>query len=238
MRRGRGDVFGSVFRRRYVYLAGRVFHGMGSVRLVILPSANGERADMRYRKKPVVIEAFQMTEERRRDNSEWPAWMHEAWNKQRYEPGVLCPSEYPDSDGMDKLAIWTLEGSMVVDWDDWIIRSVQGELYPCKPDIFEATYGRELTRYGQGIADQEFNTYANRLSSLAGVGQTATQSTAAFGQQSANNISGAFLSGGAQQGAALQNAATARASGYAGVGNAASGAANNYLLYSSLQQGS
>lgn len=36
--------------------------------------------------------------------------------------------------------IVTLEGNHLVTWDDYIIRGVQGELYPCKPDIFEATY--------------------------------------------------------------------------------------------------
>lgn len=34
---------------------------------------------MKFRKRPVVIEAFQMTKERRWDNSEWPTWLHEAW---------------------------------------------------------------------------------------------------------------------------------------------------------------
>lgn len=96
-------------------------------------------------------------------------------------------------------------------------------------------HSRELTRYGQGIADQEFNTYANRLASLAGIGQSATTSGAAFGQQSANSISGSLMSGAVTQGNALQNAATARASGYAGVGNAVSGGVSNYLLYSALQ---
>ena len=38
---------------------------------------------MKYRKKPIVIEAFQMTKERRQDNSEWPSWLNEAWNGPR-----------------------------------------------------------------------------------------------------------------------------------------------------------
>lgn len=38
------------------------------------------------------------------------------------------------------LAIWTLEGDMVANPGDWIIRGAQGEFYPCKPDIFSATY--------------------------------------------------------------------------------------------------
>jgi hypothetical protein len=96
-------------------------------------------------------------------------------------------------------------------------------------------YARELTRYGQGMASQQFNTYANRLSSLAGIGQAATGSVAAAGAQSASGISNSLMMGGQMQGNALQNAATARASGYAGIGNAATGAANNYMLYSALQ---
>lgn len=40
----------------------------------------------------------------------------------------------------EKLIIRTLEGDMTADTGDWIIRGVKGELYPCKPDIFEATY--------------------------------------------------------------------------------------------------
>ncbi|MCK5614039.1 hypothetical protein KAR91_69895 [Candidatus Pacearchaeota archaeon] len=95
---------------------------------------------MKYRKKPVIIEAFQMTKERRQDNSEWPEWMHEAWNKDYHDPSSLGSSEYPNSDGTDRLTINTLEGHHMVSWDDYIIQGVQGELYPCKPDIFEATY--------------------------------------------------------------------------------------------------
>lgn len=95
---------------------------------------------MKYRKKPVVIEAFQMTPERRQDNSEWPNWLHEAWNGELDKPGTVFPSAYPNSDGTDELAIVTLEGIHKVSFGDWIIQGVQGELYPCKPDIFEKTY--------------------------------------------------------------------------------------------------
>lgn len=94
----------------------------------------------KFRKKPVVIEAFQMTQARRRDNSEWPNWLNVAWNKDIDEVGALWPAEYPESDGTDELVIHTLEGTHRVSWGDWIIRGVKGELYPCKPDIFEATY--------------------------------------------------------------------------------------------------
>lgn len=93
-----------------------------------------------YRKKPVEIEAFQMTKERRQDNSEWPNWLHMAWNTDFPEPGAVSSEEYPNSKGTDRLVIRTLEGIHTVSWGDFIIQGVQGELYPCKPDIFEATY--------------------------------------------------------------------------------------------------
>jgi len=98
----------------------------------------------KYRKKPVVIEAFQMTRERRQDNSDWPSWMHEAWNKNPKDDGALMPIgksalAHPRHD-QETLVIMTLEGTHQVAWGDYIIQGVKGELYPCKPDIFEATY--------------------------------------------------------------------------------------------------
>ena len=95
---------------------------------------------MKFRKKPVVIEAFQMTEERRRSNADWPSWMHEAWNKPHDEPGALFCRDFPNSDGTDPLRIFTLEGVHEVSWGDFIIQGIKGELYPCRADIFEATY--------------------------------------------------------------------------------------------------
>ncbi len=92
----------------------------------------------KWRKKPVVIEAFQMTRERRTDNSDWPEWMGRAWNEERGAVGALQPTEAGTGDGT--LSIVTLEGEHLVSWGDWIIQGVKGELYPCKPDIFEATY--------------------------------------------------------------------------------------------------
>lgn len=95
---------------------------------------------MQYRKKPVAIEAFQMTKERRLTNAEWPEWLNEAWNKRWPEAGAVSCEDFPNSNGADRLVIATLEGTHTVSWGDWIIRGVAGELYPCKPDIFTATY--------------------------------------------------------------------------------------------------
>ena len=103
---------------------------------------------LRFTKKPVVIEAFQMTEERRASNADWPEWMHRAWQLDREAPGSLYPTEEGTGDGT--LSIGTLEGPLLVSWGDWIIRGVQGELYPCKPDIFEATYAPETKLQQQG----------------------------------------------------------------------------------------
>ena len=111
---------------------------------------------LRFRKRPVEIEAFQMTEARRGDNSDWPNWLNRAWNEKAgtigsVYPILLEPATWPgliwasmlsgeEKEGTDHLIIVTLEGKMRVEWGDWIIRGVQGELYPCKPEIFAATY--------------------------------------------------------------------------------------------------
>ena len=92
---------------------------------------------MKYRKKPVVIEAFQMTKERRYDNLEWPEWLHKAWNVGPGEGGVWLD---PDDPTGEWLVCGTLEGVHKITWGDWIIRGVKGEIYPCKPDIFQETY--------------------------------------------------------------------------------------------------
>ena len=94
----------------------------------------------KFRKKPVVIEAFQMTKERRESNVDWPQWLHEAWCKDFPSEGAVWPEKYPNSDGKDRLCIGTLEGVYIVSWGDFIIQGVKGELYACKPHVFEMTY--------------------------------------------------------------------------------------------------
>lgn len=79
---------------------------------------------MRFRKKPVEIEAVQYTVESCREIHDWIGMEH--------EPG--------DESCRAGIFIDTLEGLMTADLGDWIIRGVKGEFYPCKPDIFEATY--------------------------------------------------------------------------------------------------
>ncbi len=76
---------------------------------------------MKYRKKPVIIEAVRWYG----DKSVLP----EGW------PGGF-PNVAPDG----RLFIGTREGAMVANPGDWIIKGVAGEFYPCKPDIFKLTY--------------------------------------------------------------------------------------------------
>jgi hypothetical protein len=88
-----------------------------------------------FRKKPVEIQAIPAREAFGYARREWvrlPQWLRDAYDKGE----VLFP-HHPD-----RVEIVTLEGTMTAQLDDWIIRGVQGELYPCKPDIFEATYER------------------------------------------------------------------------------------------------
>ena len=97
----------------------------------------------RFRKKPVIIEAFQMTREHMDSNEDWPDWLHAAWNRPNHQAGSLTLDPLYHAGDIDRHSAFrcvTLEGAHRVTPDDWIIRGVKGELYPCKPDIFEATY--------------------------------------------------------------------------------------------------
>jgi len=91
-----------------------------------------------FQKRPVVIQAFKMTPDRRIDQCEWPEWLAKAYNLERNVPGAVFPTN-PSLD-QGTLSIHTLEGDHLVAWGDWIIQGVHGELYPCKPEIFAATY--------------------------------------------------------------------------------------------------
>ena len=88
---------------------------------------------MKYRKKPVVIEAFKWTGDK--DQQPVPEWAIQAVIDRRIR--VACRDE-----GGVGMWIETLEGRMEASPGDFIIRGVEGEIYPCKPDIFEATYER------------------------------------------------------------------------------------------------
>ena len=96
----------------------------------------------RYRKKPVVIEAMPiMAYTDLLPPAEWNGnrggavwrWLHD-------HGSTLTAGQEPGGPAYG--IVHTLEGKMRAEIGDWIIRGVHGEFYPCKPDIFEATYER------------------------------------------------------------------------------------------------
>ena len=88
---------------------------------------------MKYRKKPVVIEAIQWNGDNLNEIKEFVgesldySIIDTAWEVGKGAPHVL-------------MKIHTLEGEHECTKGDYIIKGVQGEFYPCKPDIFEQTY--------------------------------------------------------------------------------------------------
>ena len=82
---------------------------------------------MKYRKKPVVIEAFQLGVD------EVPEW---AWSRRNEDITFIFGT-------MPQLIIKTLEGSMTANYEDYIIKGIKNEIYSCKPEIFNETYEAE-----------------------------------------------------------------------------------------------
>lgn len=76
-----------------------------------------------YRKRPVIVQAWQFRE----DNiDQIRQWITDHGGTSTIDAGVF--------------RIETLEGPMAANPGDWVIQGVKGEFYPCKPDIFAATY--------------------------------------------------------------------------------------------------
>ncbi len=99
------------------------------IRITIQEMQGAEK--MKYRKKPVVIEAI--------------CWLGTNWEEMNnflprphwwLKDGSLVNNANPKQ----PIIIETLEGNMQANIGDWIIKGVKGEFYPCKPDIFEQTY--------------------------------------------------------------------------------------------------
>lgn len=86
-----------------------------------------------YRKKPVVVEAIQLNPEGKNISEVYDFF------------GITGKGNFGETGfGIDpadgKFKITTLEGVMIADLSDYIIKGINGEFYPCKPDIFEKTY--------------------------------------------------------------------------------------------------
>lgn len=88
---------------------------------------------MKFRKLPVEIEAVQYLGNGNLGDTP-PEWIWDA-----FVDDILQATN-----GTDPLIILTLEGELEVSPNDWIIKGIRGEIYPCKPDIFAATYEQIL----------------------------------------------------------------------------------------------
>ena len=84
---------------------------------------------MRFQKKPEVIEAFQLTESAYSDPGQWPGWARETFGEQLLvfmAAGVVY--------------VRTVNGTMITEVGDWVIKGVTGLRYPWKRDVFQQTY--------------------------------------------------------------------------------------------------
>lgn len=82
-----------------------------------------------YEKLPVKIQAIQLR---------WDTWSEVCdFVDEEYFGGGVHPNDNPDLIGLN---IKTTEGIMLAEQDDYIIKGIKGEFYPCKPDVFEKTY--------------------------------------------------------------------------------------------------
>lgn len=82
----------------------------------------------KYRKKPIVIESVQVLPENINE-------LNTLTNG-----GSRDATYYWEEGKLDHIVVNTLEGSMTANIGDYLIKGISGELYPCKPDIFEKTY--------------------------------------------------------------------------------------------------
>jgi len=85
----------------------------------------------KYRKKAVEVEAWGT-----KSGERAPDWLQQA------EVEGRASYHFAIGGSGFSMSIKTLEGVMTADFGDFIIRGVKGEIYPCKPDIFEATYDK------------------------------------------------------------------------------------------------
>ena len=96
-----------------------------------------------YRKKPVVSEAIQFNGKNAEEI--------EQWSNNNVKAGPVSE----DTLTRAYLEIETLEGTMTAQPNDYVIKGVNGEFYPCKPDIFEKTYDSEVTTFKERLIKEQ-----------------------------------------------------------------------------------
>ncbi|MGW7734634.1 hypothetical protein [Bacillus velezensis] len=116
----------------------------------------------RYKKRPIEVEAFEY-------GTDWPDWFHD---KVKSSDVVTYAGIIPSSDPFERSeGLWceikTLEGIMTAKEGDWIIKGINGEIYPCKPDIFKKTY--EKVDSEMKTADPSEEIRINGLLTMLGI---------------------------------------------------------------------
>lgn len=126
-----------------------------------------------FRKKPVVIEAWQFKGIPNKEGPP-PEWLMAAVNS-AFDDGEKVPGTTLTVGGVvsnfrdQRLDIGTLEGVMKANVGDWIIRGVKGELSPCKPDIFAATYEAvDVVATGEQGSRNREEPISSRLAEIEG----------------------------------------------------------------------
>ena len=95
----------------------------------------------KFRKKPVIIEAYQWTSCNRENPDDWPQWLHDAFCKGAQDDSMFLYFDQSTGKRAGHInTINTLEGNHIISDCDWIIQGIAGELYACKPDKFDLTY--------------------------------------------------------------------------------------------------
>jgi len=102
--------------------------------------------DHKYRKKPVVVEAFQLTESTIKDRTFWPDWLKAAFDKPRDDRGAVWLQCDEVNTGDDDVSLFTLfrvrmfTGTLYGVDGDFIVRDESGNIQPCNPATFLKTY--------------------------------------------------------------------------------------------------
>ena len=87
---------------------------------------------MKYVKKPLPVEAFQINEDLTKAAPEFPLWVAKAIDIGEDVGGI----QFTDR----SFVVMTMEGNMISEYGDYLIKGIYDELYPCKREIFEGTY--------------------------------------------------------------------------------------------------
>ncbi len=87
-----------------------------------------------YIKKPVIVHAFQLTDDNMNHIQSWPDWLQDAWKKEKYSPGAF----WYDKDW--GFMVETPNGAYRLKNGDYMIQDEEGILFPCLASIFETIY--------------------------------------------------------------------------------------------------